>query len=182
VSLSADPLTLLETADLLGRYRYVELLAHHRIGLRAGQCTDASICVYLESASAAHGFRAELFEARLPVSVGLPGISECTRSPHRSVDVAFDLLVASETDSDVVAVLLGEVYPAMAGALKSHLVMMSPYCDPPIRRAVRRALADLLEVCAEGESLRLAGQQLDAASAVRAEFARSSGPYGPLRP
>jgi hypothetical protein len=177
------PLTLLESADLVGRYRYVELLAYRVLGERASCCSDPRILVFLESSSAAHGFRAGLFEARLPVSVGLPAAVECTHSPHPSVDRVFSLLVDNDDDGAVAAVLLGEVYPTMAAAFRRHLLAASPYSDPPIVRALDRALADLLSTCASGEQLGLSlgGFPAEHALSIRAELDRAGGPYGPLR-
>ena len=87
------PLTLLESVDLLGRYRYVELEGFTASEGGARRSRTPAIRRYLAGASLAHGWRARLIEERLPVSVGLPGTKPSTRSPSGFIDRAIALVV-----------------------------------------------------------------------------------------
>lgn len=86
------PLSLLESAEVLGHIRYVELAAFERLGHRARRSSSAPLAAYLAGASLAHAWRASLVEDHLPVSLGLPGPAELTRSPGDDVDQVLGLL------------------------------------------------------------------------------------------
>lgn len=176
------PLTLHESADLLGRYRYVELAAFSVLGRRATSCAVPDAATYLSGASLAHAWRARLVEERLPVSAGLPGVAECTRSPSTQLDGALELLVDAG-DAEVIDGLLGALYPAMAAAYLERLSIVSSASDPPIARLLGRLLADL-------DALRRDGAESAALLPVPAPGTRrglgellgaGGGPFGPLR-
>jgi len=175
------PLTLLESADLLGRYRYVELAAFAVLGERSARCERAALAVYLSAASRAHAWRAELFERQLPVSAGLPGVGECTRSPGPEVDEALALL-GSAAEDDLLPMLLDALYPAMLDAYGARLAAAAPASDGGLVRALRRAVADLEAVLADGRALGAPRPGLPVAQRLGRLVASVGGPFGPLRP
>ena len=132
----SEPLSLAESADLLGRYRFVELECFAQLGERAARCERPEVARYLSGAARAHAWRAGLLEALLPVSVGLPAAAELTVSPHPALGSALQELVAAEDDS-LVEGLLTVLYPAMLAAYRAHLERCSPFSDPPVRRTLR---------------------------------------------
>ena len=176
------PLSLLESADLLGRWRFVELAAFVALGRRAASCEVPSVATYLAGASLAHGWRARLVEERLPVSVGLPGIAECTRAPSHEIGEALATAVAGD-DAEVLDALLGALYPAMSAGYAERLAVASPAADPPVARLLGRLLADLDAVRRDGALL--AGRIAPAAPSrrrlVEETVSRGGGAFGPLR-
>jgi len=177
------PLTLLESADLLGRYRYVELALFTALGRRSTSCDDPELAAFLSGASLAHGWRAREVEARLPVSVGLPGVAACTRSPSPDVDAAIARATAPGDDPAVLDALVGAVYPAMDAAYATRAAAASPAADPPILRLLARLRADLDTLRLEGAQLapRLERPAAGRRSDVGTLLARA-GVFGALRP
>jgi len=175
------PLTLLESADLLGRWRYVELAAFAQLGRRASECATPALSAYLAGASRAHGWRAVLVEELLPVSAGLPGPESWTQAPSREIDEAFVAVVGGD-DAEVLDALLGAVYPSMAAGYAERLAVVSRAADPPVVRAVGRLLADLDTIRRDGALL--AGDLPPASSARRRRIeelvSRGGGVFGPI--
>jgi hypothetical protein len=179
---TTEPLTLLETVDLLGRYRYVELAAFSALGRRAPRSSAPAVAVYLAGASLAHGWRARLVEERLPVAFGLPGVADCTRRPSSELDAALAVLAAAD-DADALDALLGSLYPAMASSWAEHVVAASPAADPPVVRMLGRLLGDLEAVRRDGTAVaaRLPVPRGDSRGAVEELLGLCSGPFGPMR-
>jgi hypothetical protein len=162
---------------MLGRYRYVELLLFVGLGGRAPKAERSEVAVFLSGAARAHGFRAALLEARLPVSVGLPGAAELTVSFDPRLDAALGALM-SYSDDDLLGAVTGALYPAMIEAYGAHLRICSPVSDAPVRRCLGRVAADLADVQTEGAALVTVGG--DGPATFAAEFADLGGPFGPL--
>ncbi len=176
------PLTLLESADLLGRYRYVELSLFSALGRRALSC-EPQLAVYLSGASLAHSWRAGEVESRLPVSVGLPGVVALTRSPAPEIDEAVEVLVGEGAGSDVLDALLGAFYPAMESAYEERAAAASPVADAPVLRLLARLRADLAALRREGSlvSSRLGAPGPTRREEVDALLAVPGGAFGALR-
>lgn len=171
---------MLESADLLGRYRYVELAAFAAIGARVTSSTAPDVARYLAAASLAHGWRARTIEARLPVSIGLPGTDALTRSPSPQIDAVLALVVEPGPDPAVVDGLVRGLYPAMAAAYRERISVGSPVADGPVVRALARIVADLDTVTAEGLAL-LGNRKGDGRTErVFGALRESGGPFGPL--
>jgi hypothetical protein len=175
-----QPLTLLQSADLLGRYRYVELGLFAVLGRRGATAEQGAVATYLAGASRAHGFRAELVAARLPVSVGLPGIEASTRSPSTHVDDLLWAVAEEPDDAAVLAALCAVIYPAMTAAYTAHLARCTPAADPPVARMLGRLLADLTEVARAGSEVSTASPTVRLAAAAADLLGRAGGAFGPL--
>ena len=177
-------LSLLDSADLLGRCRYVELAAFSLLGRRAPGCEGPAVVAYLAGASLAHGWRAGQLEALLPVSTGLPGAAELTRSPAASTDLALELATAPGGDAELLDALLGAIYPSMSAGYAERLSAASPAADPPVARTLRRLLADLEELRREGELVArgLPVPEPRRRRAVEDALAQAGGLFGPLAP
>jgi hypothetical protein len=135
--------TIFETADLVGRERYAELSLFGALGQRLSAASVPGVTVVLDSAAQGHAWRAKVLEELLPVSLGLPGVDEATRSAGREFDEAVARLT-SETDDVTLAEAVAKVfYPAMLGAYRAHLIGCSEIADPPVMLALRRVIADL---------------------------------------
>jgi hypothetical protein len=137
------PLTLVESAALFGRYRFIELELHRRVGVAAPECVDPILAVALSGAARAHGFRAALLEARLPVSVGLPDAAALTLPLGPGWLTLFDEVFVADQH---LPALVGLVYPAMLDGYRAHLDRCTAAADPPLRRCLSRVVADLDQV------------------------------------
>jgi hypothetical protein len=175
------PLTFLETADLLGRYRHVELSLFARLGERAPTCGDAALVVYLAGASRAHGYRAGLVESLLPVSDALPAVTGVTRSPGGRLEEALDVLTADGHDDDLLDALVGAVYPAMTAAYAEHLAQAGSPADAAVQRVLRRVLADLGGITTDSRALGPATGASARAGRVRELLQEVPGAFGSLR-
>ena len=173
------PLTLLESAELTGHYRYVELALFRALGAAATGASEPATASYLAAAARAHGFRARLIEELLPVSLGLPGIEASTRAPHPSVDAAIAAMVAPGPDGALLAALVGVVYPAMLGAYSERVAVSAPASDAPLLRTLRRVIGDLDATRQEGLAL-VAATEEERATAVAALITEAGGPFGAL--
>jgi hypothetical protein len=171
------PLTLHESAGLLGRYRYVELLLFELLGERAPRAARAEVAIYLSGAARAHAYRAELFEAQLPVSVGLPDAAALTISPGPGLEAALRELAGLDDDGVLLGELLGVWYPAIYSAYLAHLEACSPAADPPIRRRLQRAGADVTQLIADGATLAISVDDARNDEAL-ALLTRCGGPFG----
>jgi hypothetical protein len=176
-------LGLLESADLLGRYRYVELSAFELLGRRAARAVSPAVAIYLSGASLAHGWRARLVEERLPVAAGLPPVRDSTRPPSPELLDAFALLARAD-DADLLDAIVGALYPAMAAGYAGHVAIASPVADPPVLRMLGRLMSDLDAVRSEGAALVAGAARPTSGSrrAIEGLLARAGGPFGPLRP
>lgn len=136
------PLSIFELADLLGRYRFIELALFTVVGEGARRADDASLCVALSGASHAHAYRADLIERQLLVSVGLPSVTESTRSPSPAHT---ELITTLRTvDSEELAVFVAMVwYPMMLDVYQAHLENCGDPSDGPTRRMLGRIAFDL---------------------------------------
>jgi hypothetical protein len=174
------PLTLIESADLLGRYRYVELATFAALGERAKSAESAGVQRFLAGASLGHGWRARIVEERLPVSVGLPGTEASTRSPSPFVDQAIAVLVGPGPDGDLLEALLGAFYPAMLVAYDARIALAAPAPDGPIVRALGRIRHDLATVTAEGNARFPVRHPAARSTEISRLLGESGGPFGPI--
>jgi hypothetical protein len=176
----SHPLTLLESADFTGRCRYVELALFAALGGIVTRCELPTTANFLAGAARAHGFRARLLEEQLPVSLGLPGIEESTRSPQQGFDAAVTALVAPGPDGALRAALLEVVYPAMLAGYEDRLAHAAVAADAPLLRTLRRVVGDLDATRREGLLL---GDEVgdDRSNEVAARLKEAGGAFGPIR-
>jgi len=173
--------TLLATADLVGRERYSELALFQALGKRTLQATSPPVAVALSAAARGHAWRARVLEELLPVSLGLPGVDEATRSPGSAFDEALERLTAERDDALLAAALAKVLYPAMLGSYRAHLVSCSEASDAPVALALRRVIADLefqadeLYVLVDDE-----GTPRGSAAEVARLLERAGGPFGSI--
>ena len=174
--------SLLETADLLGRERYVELALFEALGHRSLSVAQPETMLLLARAARVHAWRAKVLEELLPVSLGLPGVDESTRSPGTLFDEALAELCSDGDEAGIIEALARVVYPEMLGAYRAHLVSCSAAADPPVSIALRRVISDL-EVQADElyEVLESDGGPLTSrAQSVAARLSDLGGPFGAL--
>ncbi|HUY07241.1 MAG TPA: hypothetical protein VMU99_08285 [Acidimicrobiales bacterium] len=134
--------TIQELADLLGRYRFVELTLFGITGRGVASSGDASLAVQLSAASHAHAYRAELIERRLLVSDGLNDASRSTRTPSEEHEILFEAI--GKLDGEELGVMLAFAwYPAMLAAYTERLETCDRASEGPIRLMLSRLVFDL---------------------------------------
>jgi hypothetical protein len=138
------------SAAVTGRFVAVERDLHRRLGALAASARPPAVRCYLAEASLSHAWRACLFEALLPVSVGLPRAEEVVVLP------AADLVRLSRLDDAEAPVdlLLDEIYPAIAESYEATAAAVPAVSDGPLALAARRAAADLQVLLARGVRVR----------------------------
>lgn len=172
-------MNLLDSSRRLGELRAVELACFRRLGERAPRLTPASCARWASAAARAHAWRASLLESLLPVSKGLPGWEELTvvgdgplgdelartlpesaGAPRvfpaggGSSDTRPDSALAfSDAGLELVADLVGRLYPLLLDGYGSHLGACTEAADGAVMRMLGRAVADLEVVRAEGSVL-----------------------------
>jgi hypothetical protein len=158
-------LNLVESSRQLGALRAVELECFRRLGGRAARLEPASCARWAASASLAHAWRASLIEELLPVSAGLPPPEELTVLPTGTLgdELARALPeiesvpapgVGRRDDGwQLVTELAGRLYPRLVEEYTRRLEKCSPAADGAVARTMRRAVADLESVRADGVAL-----------------------------
>lgn len=175
--------TIFATAELLGKERYVELALFKALGERALGVTEPDAMLMLASVARSHAWRARVIEELLPVSLGLPGVEEATRSPGASIDEVIGLVCAEGDGAEILDVLGRVLYPEMLSAYRSHLVTCSPAADLPVTVALRRVIGDLeCRLDEMHEVIEIDDGPLRARSAAAFELLSSfGGPFGLLQ-
>jgi hypothetical protein len=178
----SSALSILEFADLIGRYRYVELLAFETLGGRAPFCESPQGCCFLSAASRAHAYRAQLFEELLPVSVGLLDAATCTKTPDPAIDEAFLYWGEATFDAFLIDGLISVIYPSALFAYEAHHQQCTGPQDRALRRALRRAIDDLRSVRDEGVHLGASSGERspDFAHRIESLIKGAGGLFGPI--
>jgi hypothetical protein len=174
--------TIGETADLVGRECYAEITLFHALGKRAGAASAVGVMVVLAGAAEGHAWRAKVLEELLPVSLGLPGVEDATRSAGPEFDEAVARLVGESDDVALAEAVAKVLYPAMLGAYRAHLVGCSEIADPPVMLALRRVIADLESQSDEFYAMVGAddGPARGSAADVQGLLQRLGGPFGQI--
>jgi len=137
------PLTLIESAGVLGGLRYVELRLFTVLGRRAPIATPAEAALWAASASLAAVRRAGELAVLLPVSKGLPDADTLTRPPGNLAEAALADLEAAEAERTLVARTAHPLYAALAGAYGSRADAAAPAADAPAAAVLSRLAADV---------------------------------------
>lgn len=147
-STGSNAQTIGELADLLGRFRYVELALFEIVGRAVANTSVSERCVALSGASHAHAYRAELIERRFLVSVGLPHVIASTRAPSTEHQRLLEALRPLDARA-LIAQLALVWYPSMLDAYRVRLLCCSEASDRPIRRMLGRLIYDLGSIQSE---------------------------------
>jgi hypothetical protein len=174
------PRTITQAADLVGRERYAELTLFGALGDRVLRSTNPVVMVVLSGAAQGHAWRAKVLEELLPVSLGLPGVEEATKSPGAELDSAVARLTGEADDVRLAEALAKVLYPAMLAAYRAHLIGCSEISEPPARLALGRVIADLESQADEFYALVGAdeGPPRGSAADVLDLLDRLGGPFG----
>ncbi len=171
------PQTIQELADLLGRYRYVELTLFVITGQAVSRSTVATLAVQLSAMSHAHAYRCELVEGRLLVSDGLDHAPESTRSPSAEHEILFESL--GKLTCEELIVSLGHAwYPAMLDSYRDRLASCELASEGPVRLMLSRMIFDLESTITELSHVCDFSRFASEAAITRARIADVQGPFG----
>ena len=97
-----------------------------------------------------------MLEGLLPVSAGLPGLSELTVCREGELVELLERVMPVRVGTDpldgreIAGEVLGELYPRLLREYAGVLERCEPASDGAVARSVRRAMADLEVIRAEG--------------------------------
>lgn len=173
-----EQLSLLEHADLLGRYRYLELRLFGLCGKRCVELEGAARR-WCSGAARAHAWRARCLEELAPISVGLPDVASGTVPAGPAQQAALEQLEAAEPAAFLSA-LVNPWYPAMERAYQERLARCHRAADAPLRRVLQRVVADLDAVRSEGVELAGGAEVGTFGHGIETLLSDAGGPFGPL--
>lgn len=136
-------LTLEESAQVFGGFRHLELQLFVHLGQKAAQAEPAEVAVWASAASLGAAWRADLLAGLLPVSKGLPGIEDSTRSAGPLTDLAVGRLAGLQCDLSLVRSVAGELLPPLLEAYGIRRVTLSEAADGPVALLLSRLVNDL---------------------------------------
>jgi len=148
------PLT--ESAEIIGKFRYVELQFFSFLGKQSQIVETPRLSVFLFSASRAHGWRSQQLFDLLPVSLGLPGAEELTVGPTSDFDNVIRKLGDLQSDGLLLGILATELYPTLLSCYQERLNNCLDPADAALRRILYRIIGDLQSVADEASKLRSA--------------------------
>jgi hypothetical protein len=153
----ARPLSLLESAYVLGGLRWVELEGYSLLGIRsvaeanAPGAGEMQFALWAAASSFAHAWRAEQLLSLLPVSGGLPAAEVCTRSPGPRTEEAIGAFAGEMSGPERRAAryaALASWYAALVVAYERRSTFIQLSTDGPLVTTLLRVLADLRSVTA----------------------------------
>ena len=152
-----EPLTLVQTAEACGRYRWVEQRLFEVTGAWARSAEDGGAQLYLHRWSRIHGWHAELWAARRPRGTVIDDVGDAPPPAGDPLRAAIDGLAERPARpapaGAALAELTGAVLPGLAASYREHLRRAGPVADGPIMRVLALALADIEEEMAAGRTL-----------------------------
>jgi hypothetical protein len=166
------PLTLSQTAALVGEYRWIENALYATLGEWVTDMPVAAVQVHLDGQSLRHAWHAELWADRLPVLAGADpaglttpsAISAVTFAALNGVSPSIDGPGATWPPADEaspgrpgalprLAGLYRVVMPRLVTSYERHLRAADGVTDGPVARALRLVLNDEIEDWHTGERL-----------------------------
>lgn len=152
-------LSVQESFSLVAVYHVLESELHQQVGGLIGPVSsrssgEATVVRYLAEAAMAHGWRAGLFEALLPVSPGLPSRAEVIAMASSQVTpLVAELFEVPPALTDLLELLVIDLYPGLSAEYLVQAAALSPVSDGALALAARRAAADVHRVADDGMSL-----------------------------
>jgi hypothetical protein len=145
-------MTLAQSAERFGAYRWAERRLFELSGAWAVEATSSDARIHLDVASGQHAWHAELWAARLPVLDGADH-DALTRPAGPALGPLFDELAGVPGTVARLAALSRVVLPRLIITYDRHLRRAAVSTDAPAVRALRLVLRDELEAWQAGEAL-----------------------------
>ncbi len=155
---SSSPLTLEESAELVGRYCFFERRLFEILGSWSTGLAEPAVQVHLDRISRHHAWHAELFGERLPV-IGEVAAETWVRPDETTIQALSSSLASLEIDSSRHAALrcVGALYrvvvPRIVATYDRHFSATASVCDGPLQRAFDLVLRDEVRDWRAGEAL-----------------------------
>ncbi|MCU1345517.1 MAG: hypothetical protein JWL70_1783 [Acidimicrobiia bacterium] len=179
------PLSLLESAELLGRYAWIENRAFEVLGRWSVDEALPAARILFAAHSAHHAWRAELIVGRLPQLADKGPLDYVEAGGQALGDTFEEVLAVSETGGRMLAVYRA-LLPCLLSAYTRHAGRLSAVSDASTARMLRILGSDAAEDQAEGEKLlrivRPNERVLAQAETARDRLAQALGAAGSARP
>ncbi len=146
------PLSLVESAERLGRWAWAEGRAFEILGRWSVDEEHPGARVLFAAHSAHHGWRAELLRDRLPQLADRSPANPLSSAPSSVVSVFDEVAGQTATLSRLVAAY-GVVLPQLVTAYTHHAGVLSPVSDTSTARLLRILIPDVEQDRLEGEKL-----------------------------
>ena len=146
---------LLERAEQVGRWAWVEQRVFEVFGRWAGTCADDALDSMFAEMSRRHGWHAEVLVDRLPALSGV-GIDDLVAPGGPETERWFDLLEGDATANTAVDRAVGAyrvLLPMLVTSYRSAARSMSPVAEPSLIRWVGVILEDDAREWAAGEEI-----------------------------
>jgi hypothetical protein len=142
---------LLETAELVGAYRWLEHRLFELTGGWALEPSTPAVQVHLSEVSLQHAWHAELWEDRLPVLASVDPAA-LTRPPP-GAEAALAVLEAAPDAVTRLGGLYRALLPRLLAAYDRHAATAAPVADGPVVRALTLVRRDEIDQRRAGEAL-----------------------------
>ena len=149
------PLTLEESARLVGGYRWLELRLFETLGSWVRTVPEVDVKLRFHADAFKHAWHAALWQDLLPRG-GEPRADGLTAPPSTGAEAVLDAVAAPTAAELSVEKLVGVyrvVLPRQVATYRAHLTRTSPVGDGPAARALEIVLRDEMEDWREGELL-----------------------------
>ena len=151
----SGPLTLEESARLVGGYRWLELRLFETLGAWVPNVPEVEVKLRLHADAPKHAWHAQLWQDLLPRGGELTA-DGLTVPPGAGAAAFVDALAAVAGPGQSVEKLVGVyrvVLPRQVATYRAHLARVSPVSDGPVARALELVLRDEVADWQEGEML-----------------------------
>lgn len=147
----AGALPLLESARILGGYRWLEARLFEVLGGWVRSTEAPALKVLLDDHAHQHAWHAELWLARLP-SLRELSPDEVTAPPSDALAGAVDAVAAAPSAIERLVGVHRVLLPRLVTTYESHLARTDPVADGAVARTLRLILADEREAWQAGEA------------------------------
>jgi hypothetical protein len=146
------PLTLGESARVMGHYRWVEMRLFEILGGWGPEVPELEAKLLVATHAPHHAWHSSLWRDRLPELAGVDR-DELTIAANSDVVACLDAVQRSERTIEKLVGVYRVVLPRLIASYAGHLDRASPVTDGPAIRALKLVLADELDDWKEGEAV-----------------------------
>lgn len=145
---SDPPLSLVESARMLGAYRWIEFRLFEVLGGWVATESDPDARLFFDAQSKQHAWHSELWAERIPVVDGLVDVDQVSVAPGPGVEHLLGTISGAAGPEHGGGTLMRLVAmarvisPRLVSGYRSHLMNAREVTDAPVIRALRLVLTD----------------------------------------